>query len=119
MRSCRLYTGCRVDRKQVTSTLILALHADTSFDVPVQGGKERSAGAPLSRTPPWLGRRRLIPRLIASGGYSVCGIRLGKGLFSRRALISSMRKAMVSRPCCSRLVVTVMILPTNCPPQVD
>jgi len=65
------------------------------------------------------GWRRSIPRLFASGGYSVWGIRLGRGRFSRWAFISSMRKAMASRPCCSRLVVTVMSLPTNCPPQLD
>ena len=32
MRSCRLYTGCRVDRKQASSTLIWVLLGTTRFD---------------------------------------------------------------------------------------
>jgi len=32
MNSRRLYTGCRMDRKQVTSTLIRALGDRTRFD---------------------------------------------------------------------------------------
>ena len=32
MSSCRQYTGCHVDRKQVTSTLIRAVHPSARFD---------------------------------------------------------------------------------------